>query len=74
MQFNPMTEPQDGLPRLSTREYFAIHFATSLVQVIRKNQKDQVICNMGAACDMADALIENLQAPRIKEPDVKPPQ
>ncbi len=59
---------------MTTREEFAIRFAVALVQVIRKNQKDQIICNLGAACDMADSLIANLEAPKIVEPDLKPPQ
>jgi len=57
---NPLTGPDDGLPRMSTRDYFAIHFAVALVQI---NRKDQVICNMGAAADMADALIRILETP-----------
>lgn len=65
-----MNEPIDGLPRISTREYFAIHFATALVQI---NRKDQITCNMGAAVDMADALIKNLAAPAIKEPEPPAP-
>ena len=67
-----MSEKIDvGLPMMSTRDYFAIHFAVALVQI---NRKDQVICNMGAACDMADALIKNLEAPKIVEPQVEPPK
>lgn len=58
------------IPRMTTREYFAIHFATALVQI---NRKDQITCNMGAACDMADALIKNLEAPKIKEPEFQVP-
>lgn len=62
-----MNPTDDGLPRMSTREYFAIKFAVALVQI---NRKDQITCNMGAACDMADALIKNLNAPAIKEPEL----
>lgn len=66
---DPIFKPME-VPRMTTREFFAIKFAVALVQI---NRKDQITCNMGAACDMADALIKNLNAPAVKEPEPAPP-